>query len=81
MFENPKNRAIFSLTTRGVVDDNTGVKFIGSTICSNKILPDVRAELGNREVPRAPIKPHNSAPALGNSFAHNAQKAGVSWNL
>ena len=77
MFENPKNTAIFDLTTRGVVGDNTDVKPIGSIIRSNRILPGRRADLRDREVRTAPIGPHKSAHVPGCFFAQTAQEAGL----
>ncbi len=77
MFAISHNTAIFSLTTKVVVNDNTSVKSTGSTIRSNRILPGTRAELRDREVRKAPVEPHNSAPVPGCFFAHTARKVGV----
>ncbi len=76
-FESPKNKAEFSLTDTSCQDKIDTVKSKRLTICSNRILPDARAELRDGDVRKACFEPHNSALAPGCFFARRAQEGSL----
>jgi len=74
MFISPKNKAEFFLTDTSCQGKIDTVKPRESTICSNRILPDARAELRGGDARKAPRGPHNSALVSGCFFARHAQE-------
>ena len=74
MFISPKIKAEVSLTDTSCQGKIDTVKSTRLTICSNRILPDARAELRDREVRKACFEPHNSALVSGRFFARRAQE-------